>query len=963
MNEQRKWQAEWIWGSGETSPRNEWRCFRGQFMATAAQCGSASIAITADSRYVLFVNGKQVGRGPVRSWPFELAYDEYDIGHLLKPDQTNTVAVLALHFGVSTFYYLRGRGGLLAEVTAGTDSGRELLLATGSGWSTAVHEGHDTRSPRMSCQHAFSEVTDARLWDEAWAEPQFDASAWEEATAIGPAGMEPWTKLVAKTIPHLTEEPLYPVRVESLRRVEPIAWAAAFDLRNAFRPESASHANLVELSGYLSTVIRTVRGGKFTLGIPDAGRLFGAAGIGGVWFEKEAFRVIDDQYRLEVELPGGDHLLLLDVSGTTHGHAYHLAIDSEAPFELVSPLGEETATAFALVGPFAIRDIIDHQAAVPIDRATPAFERVRGAATAAELAQAAGEWLKPVDAAYISRDDVYARCVWTRHAESLPVPLGLQQAVIAGGNAATVPLFPIGDAELIVDFGRELSGFLTFEVDAAAGTVIDLYGFEYLREGWRQDTNGLDNTLRYICREGRQTYASPVRRGLRYAMVVVREAARPLRFIRLQLIQSNYPVADIGRFQCSDPILNDIWQISKHTTRVCMEDTFVDCPAYEQTFWVGDARNEALVNYYLFGDTAIVDRCLRLVPGSRFQSPLYVDQVPSGWNSVIPNWTFFWAIACLELYRYGGNREFADQMWPHVSFTLDHYLQKRDAYGLLNMPGWNLLDWAPIDQPREGTVTHQNMFLAKALRAADELASGRDGYDGRFAQAAEALRRSINARLWSEERQAYVDCIHADGRVSTVFSMQTQTVAYLCGIAEGGRLKRLERYLLQPPAEFVQIGSPFMSFFYHEALAKLGRFDALVDDIRVQYGQMIDNDATTCWEMYPGGDGGGKSAYMLTRSHCHAWSAGPGYFFGAYVLGVQGADPGWTKVKIEPQPAGLAWARGAVPHPGGGRIDVSWKLDPAGTRMHIRVEAPRGVELTVVAPANVEATVERHAVG
>jgi hypothetical protein len=46
-----------------------------------------------------------------------------------------------------------------------------------------------------------------------------------------------------------------------------------------------------------------------------------------------------------------------------------------------------------------------------------------------------------------------------------------------------------------------------------------------------------------------------------------------------------------------------------------MEDTFVDCPAYEQVFWVGDSRNEALVNYYVFGALDIVKRCLRLVPG------------------------------------------------------------------------------------------------------------------------------------------------------------------------------------------------------------------------------------------------------------------------------------------------------------------------------------------------------------
>jgi alpha-L-rhamnosidase len=25
------WQAQWIWSGGDTSPRNEWRCFRRAF--------------------------------------------------------------------------------------------------------------------------------------------------------------------------------------------------------------------------------------------------------------------------------------------------------------------------------------------------------------------------------------------------------------------------------------------------------------------------------------------------------------------------------------------------------------------------------------------------------------------------------------------------------------------------------------------------------------------------------------------------------------------------------------------------------------------------------------------------------------------------------------------------------------------------------------------------------------------
>ncbi|PYI53607.1 family 78 glycoside hydrolase catalytic domain [Paenibacillus flagellatus] len=963
----RDWNASWIWGDGEPSPRNEWRCFRKTFRMTGRKPDEARLRLTADSRYVLYVNGTQVGRGPVRSWPFELAYDEYDVGHLLVPGADNTIAVLVMHFGVSTFYYLRGRGGLIAELALGTnaDGRRDIAAATDATWTTAVHAGYDRRSPRMSCQHAFTETIDARSWDDGWTMPGF-ADDWAPATVIGPAGIEPWTRLVERDIPYLTEEPVYPVRVESVRTVVPRSWGVVIDLRNLFVPDSADHANNAMFCGYLAVTVRASKRCRATIGIVDDGRVFGPCSVNGTWYGADAFAGERPQHFLEAELREGDNLLVMDVTGVSHGHGYHFALDCAEPFEVVSPLegkpeAGESASPFVAIGPFDSGVIVDHRPRRALNRAHPDYVRAKEIAFAADLDRFGG-WVKPVDERYVSRDDVFSACVWTPAAAELPVPRALQTAVVANAEAAAVPSFPHADTELVLDFGRELSGYLAFEVAASAGTVIDLYGFEYMRDGWRQETFGLDNTMRYVCREGRQRYVSPVRRGLRYLMMTVRGAVEPLRIHSVTMLQSNFPVAEIGRFQCSDPLLNDIWHMSGHTTRLCMEDTFVDCPAFEQTFWVGDARNEALVGYYVFGDDSIVSRCLRLVPGSKFQSPFYADQVPSGWSSVIPNWTFFWAIACLELYRFNGDRSFADSIWPHVKYTLDHYWERLDDRGLFYMQGWNLLDWAPIDQPNDGVVTHQNMFLVKALRAAAELADGVDDetaatYRGR----AERLRAAINAGLWSEERRAYVDCIHADGRVSSIFSMQTQVVAYLCDIADGERLDRVRQLLESPPADFVQIGSPFMSFFHYEALAKLGRFGDMLDDMRRNYGQMIDHDATACWEMYPSRSRS-RNDY-LTRSHCHAWSAGPGYFLGAYTLGVRGLDPGWSKVIVEPQVADLDWARGAVPHPGGGRIDVAWRIDRAAGTMHIRVASPAGVDVSVQPPAGVTADVERVTVG
>jgi hypothetical protein len=54
--------------------------------------------LSADSRYLLWVNGAEVGQGPIRSQPRRLRYDEYDIAPCLRPGR-NVVAVLVTYYG------------------------------------------------------------------------------------------------------------------------------------------------------------------------------------------------------------------------------------------------------------------------------------------------------------------------------------------------------------------------------------------------------------------------------------------------------------------------------------------------------------------------------------------------------------------------------------------------------------------------------------------------------------------------------------------------------------------------------------------------------------------------------------------------------------------------------------------------------------------------------------------------
>ncbi|RXZ81196.1 alpha-L-rhamnosidase [Paenibacillaceae bacterium] len=959
------WQASWIWGDGEASPRNEWRCFRKSFEVPAEGWDGAQLKITADSRYVLHVNGVRLGRGPVRSWPFEQSYDTYEVSHLLKPGEANTIAVMVMHFGVSTFYYIRGRGGLLAELMLLADGKEVDVIPTDDSWLNARHLGQHRRAPRMSCQQGFSEYIDISVWDEQWVNPAYDDKDWQQAVVIGPAGMEPWTKLKPRDIPLLTDETVYPVRVETLHRVKPFTWTTTIDMRNHMLKGSEEHANHVEFSGYVGTIINVPESSPVVLGFPSSGECMAACYVNGERIDHSRYRGTMPEKYVDLTLQAGDNLIVIDVSGQVHTGQLQLGMYCETPYTLRSVLPAEannfgeSGTPFFSIGPFDTNVRIDHQENRELDLNKGPYKEIQTALHSIADLERYKEWLQPIAERFVSEVNVFGLSVGKKESVELSVPAELQNLVIPHDIPAVIPVFEQYDTELIVDFGKEYSGYLSFEVEADEGTIIDFYGYEYMNGEYRQDTFGLDNTIRYVCKQGRQTYLSPIRRGFRYVMITVREAKVPVRFYGLTCVQSNYPVAEIGRFQCSDPLLNDIWQISQHTTKLCMEDTYVDCPAYEQVFWVGDSRNEALVSNYLYGVTDIVKRCLSLVPGSKHQTPLFADQVPSGWSSVIPNWTFFWAIACHEYYLQTADRAFAKEMYEQIKFTLEHYLLKVDESGLLNIKGWNLLDWSPIDQPNNGIVAHQNMFLVKTLRVAAEMAELAEDMEGLrfFSARANEISAAINAQLWEEERNAYIDCIHADGRRSVSCSMQTQVVASLTGVAEGDRKAILSGYLLNPPASFVQIGSPFMSFFYYEALAEAGLVKQIVEDIRHNYGQMIDNGATTCWEMYPNFSENRANPNMLTRSHCHAWSSAPAYFLGKQLLGISGMTPGWEEVTIAPEPCGLSWAKGSVPHPGGGRIDVSWKVDEASGTMGLDVVCPDDVKLTIKLPEGYKGTV------
>lgn len=925
------WKAKWIWDESGEHPRNYWVVFKKKF-SKPRDFDSAILSITADSRYVVYLNNKRIGFGPVRSWTFEYSYDTYEVKDYLI-DGENVITVLVTHYGISTFQYIEGRGGLIAQLDFYKDGNVIETIITDKSWKNREHTGFERSSVRISCQQAWAEIFYAnRLSLDFESEDN-----WKESIELGEYGTPPWEKLVPRDIPYLTEELVYPKKVVSLREVIPVKTHVSLDLRPNFFPEDYD-ANPKGFLGYIATIIKAPKymTGRIIFPFGKWVSVYGDFKINGKTYS------VENTNSIEVELKEGENLFLMDVSRRYHEFFVHMAFDFDEALQFKAPFFDNYE--FITIGPFDKKEIL--LIGEPLDtdlKETEEYRSVWEINSIEELSRYR-DIIKPVSPEHICKENVYTLSTVKRVIKNYEVPSDYQNIVVANDTYTTINPSSNGDIEFIVDFGRELSGFVEFDIDSREGVILDFYFFESMHDGIIEDTNGLNNTLRYVTREGRQVYRSFIRRGFRYAMVTVRNLKSPLRFYSLRMHLSTYPVAELGSFESSDYLLNRIWEISRHTERLCMEDTYVDCPAYEQTFWVGDARNEALINYYTFGAYELSKRCLKLVPKSLYRSILPESQVPSGWQNILTAWTLFWMTACKEYYIFTEDRAFLDEIYPSLIRTAKNFERFINKDGLLEITAWNMLDWAPMDTPNSGVVTHQNALLVKALRDIAYLSDilRKDEDKIYLLNFADKLKKAINDHLWDDDSKAFIDSIHIDGRKSNVLSQQTNTIVYLCDCADDEKKKFLERYLLEPPEHFVKIGSPFMSFFYFEALAKINKIDNILENIKENWGIMLDYGATTCWETFMG-----FQRDRLTRSHCHAWSSAPGYFLPAYILGVRPLEPGFKKVLVQPQLCGLRWAKGTIPTPKG-IIEISCREEKDFIDVFLKL--PEGIEAEIVPP-------------
>lgn len=989
--------ARWIWGHDDRTDHNVWRYFRRDFTAPSS-IKKALLLITADSRFECSVNGHFLGRGPARSYPFSYSYDVYDLTAYLQPGETNCVAVLTNYLGDHTMTYVQGRAGFLCQIVIETADGHRHDYCSDARWKTTPCPAFNLQAPRISIQLDFEEQYDAQFEFTGWDTLGYDAAHWSDATEIGCVGSEPWTNLEQRTIPFLTEDRLAPVQVKAVELARPrsgVTWT--LDLR--------------KLNGNMRTGLRSAPPGErgsllFT-------ELFAPRACH-VWVHSfpnyEALPLrINDQH--------ADRLTMLDVTAKPlefslkQGANVVMTRDTEWPsflFECEEPLRFSAErfvkdAAWVLIAPLnELAGEVDRRWMAPTLDDLPDGDRYIGIPASANQPDIASltvsQRFYAVEGGFCSAD-IHTPTPREPVRGPRPIPVLKPDALLHdNGDWTTIQAQPDGDVHVVIDFGREIIGHFQIELNAPAGAILDANFFEAIDPTGIFWTQNLRNSLRYVCREGLQTFTSHQRRGYRYASLTFRNLTRPLLVRQVSTLLSTYPVEAKGSFACSDETLTKIWQVSAYTVQLCMLDTYVDCPAYEQVFWVGDARNSALVNAVAFGAYDLTDRCIRLTGQSlsdkmRMVKPPHLQEmrphltashVVSGWFNEVPMWTFLWIWMAWEQYMHVGDKGALAAYYQDVSECLRRCEGFMDERDLFDMPEvWNLVDWAAQDLEGYGEAISSSALMAQSLDYGADMADvlGRPEESSKHRSLALRLRAAINRHGWSDQYQGYVDTVRdewayrrfeercerlslpvisfADFQRKQRISEPTNTLALLCGAVPPERYTSVMRLVLAAkqgkfvgssawhaqfgkPEDVVPVGSPWFLFFTLQALYDQGRAADALPILRDQWNRMLEKGATTFWETFPGDVSSGH----WSRSLCHGWSAAPAYFLSTQVLGVMPTSPGYRHIRIAPQPGSLQWASGSVPTPHG-LIRVAWRMDEG--RLIIDYDAPEGCEVEIVA--------------
>lgn len=222
--------------------------FRKTFTLSNTQ-QKARLAIFADSRYRLWVNGTFIGQGPARAPHYWYYYDTFNVASDLHPGK-NVIAVEVRWYGKNLAWYEMpperafGRGPkphgvLLCQLNIGQGADQQIIKTDGS-WKAREDHAWDWNTPDVNGSLANIEVYHTDRVVKGWKSPDFNDINWIPVSVMGsPFGghaippATPYAHLAPRPMAYPVQREIAPAKVVDAGFIEPQSHERTFFRRGS----------------------------------------------------------------------------------------------------------------------------------------------------------------------------------------------------------------------------------------------------------------------------------------------------------------------------------------------------------------------------------------------------------------------------------------------------------------------------------------------------------------------------------------------------------------------------------------------------------------------------------------------------------------------------------------------------------------------------------------------------------
>ena len=515
---------------------------------------------------------------------------------------------------------------------------------------------------------------------------------------------------------------------------------------------------------------------------------------------------------------------------------------------------------------------------------------------------------------------------------------GLEQA---DRGPVSIPVEASAGADgfyLVIDMAREECGFITLELDTAAGTVVDVAVGEHLADlRVRASVDGKINyASRYITAGGRQSFSHCLNRySGRYLQLHFTNISAPVTVIYAGLIPFEYPLNMAGRFSCPDSLSNRIYDVACRTLHLCIHEHYEDTPWREQALYANDSRNQALTGYYTFGEYDVPRVSFAMLAETFRQDGFQELCAPMKFDFSIPSFTLVWFMEVWDHLLYSGAVAASQKLLPAISSALEVYAANL-VDDLLPCPQgieyWQFYDWSyglnGVETPpwkKDGLTGVRfdaplNLYYINALRSAARIFEFCGDKVAAEKYQEQAKRTAVEVKhVFRDQETGLYRTFVGDLAIENHFAELTQSLAILTGVADQAEASLLQDRLICPENGMIATTLSQSLYKFEAILAGREQYAKEVfAGISRDWGSMLYAGATSFWETLQG-----QADFQYAGSLCHGWSAIPAYMFHRYILGVSPLEPGFTSFQASPMLSVMDSATGSIPTPYG-PIAVSW---------------------------------------